>query len=56
MIDYKRHEHHDFTGATAVSFGGAPATSYTVDSATSITATAPSEAGAKSSARRSWDE
>ena len=31
----------DFTGATAVHFGTAPATSYTVNSSTSITATAP---------------
>ncbi len=31
----------NFTGATAVTFGGVPATSFTVDSATQITATAP---------------
>lgn len=31
----------NFTGATAVRFGGAPATGFTVNSATSITATAP---------------
>ena len=31
----------DFTGATAVSFGSSPATSFTVDSDTQITATAP---------------
>jgi IPT/TIG domain/PKD domain len=34
-----------FTGATAVSFGGTPATSFTVDSATQITATAPAGTG-----------
>lgn len=33
-----------FTGASAVSFGATPATSYTVDSATQITATAPAGA------------
>ena len=31
----------DFTGATAVTFGGTPATSFTIDSATQITAIAP---------------
>ncbi|MDN2502856.1 cell surface protein, partial [Nocardia nova] len=31
----------DLSGATAVSFGGTPATSFTVDSATQITALAP---------------
>ena len=31
----------DLTGATAVTFGGTPATTYNVDSATQITATAP---------------
>jgi len=31
----------NFTGATAVSFGGAPASSFTVNSTTQITATAP---------------
>jgi len=34
-----------FTGATAVKFGTAPATSFTVNSATSITATAPPGTG-----------
>jgi YVTN family beta-propeller protein len=34
-----------FTGATAVSFGGIPATSFTVNSDTTITATAPPAAG-----------
>ncbi|MEU8569589.1 IPT/TIG domain-containing protein [Streptomyces pathocidini] len=33
-----------FTSATAVSFGGTPATSFTVNSATQITATAPAHA------------
>ena len=33
-----------FTGATAVNFGSTPATSYTVNSDSSITATAPAEA------------
>ncbi|MGD0861986.1 MAG: VWA domain-containing protein [Candidatus Limnocylindrales bacterium] len=33
-----------FTGATSVAFGGAPATSFTVNSDTSITATAPARA------------
>ncbi|WP_274426302.1 beta strand repeat-containing protein [Chelativorans sp. YIM 93263] len=32
------------TGATAISFGGTPATSFTVDSATQITATTPAHA------------
>jgi hypothetical protein len=32
---------HDFSGATAVSFGGTPAQTFTVNSDTSITATAP---------------
>jgi IPT/TIG domain len=32
---------HDFTGATAVKFGGTPATSFTVNSETQITAVAP---------------
>jgi hypothetical protein len=32
------------TGASAVTFGGTPATTYTVDSATQITATAPAHA------------
>ena len=35
----------DFIGATEVSFGGTPATSFTVDSATQITATAPAGSG-----------
>jgi hypothetical protein len=35
----------NFTGATAVSFGGTPATAYTVDSATQITATVPAGTG-----------
>jgi hypothetical protein len=35
---------HDFTGATAVSFGGVPASSFTVNSDTSITAVAPAAA------------
>lgn len=35
---------HDFTGATAVSFGSTPATSYFVDSDGQITATSPSSA------------
>jgi alpha-tubulin suppressor-like RCC1 family protein len=34
-----------FTGATAVKFGGTPATSFTVNSATSITATVPAGSG-----------
>lgn len=34
-----------FTNATAVSFGGSPASSYTVNSATQITATAPAGSG-----------
>jgi hypothetical protein len=34
----------NFTGATGVTFGGVPAASYTVNSSTSITATAPPEA------------
>ncbi|NBT31268.1 MAG: phospholipase, partial [Rhodobacteraceae bacterium] len=34
----------DFTGVTAVSFGGTAASSYTVDSATQITATSPAGA------------
>ncbi|MFE3800415.1 beta strand repeat-containing protein, partial [Nocardia tengchongensis] len=34
----------DLTGTTAVSFGGTPATSFTVDSAIQITAVAPAEA------------
>jgi hypothetical protein len=34
-----------FLGATAVTFGGTPATSFTVDSATQITATAPAGVG-----------
>ena len=34
-----------FTGATAVSFGGSPAASFTVNSATQITATAPAGSG-----------
>ncbi len=34
---------HDFTGATAVSFGGLPASSFTVNSDTSITAIAPTD-------------
>ncbi|MFE9324952.1 IPT/TIG domain-containing protein [Nocardia sp. NPDC052278] len=34
----------DLTGATAVSFGGTPATSFSVDSATQITAVAPAHA------------
>ncbi|WP_174557531.1 beta strand repeat-containing protein, partial [Nocardia vaccinii] len=34
----------NLTGATAVSFGGTPATSFTVDSATQITAVAPAHA------------
>ena len=33
-----------FTGATGVAFGGVPATAFTVNSATSITATAPAHA------------
>ena len=33
-----------FTGATAVSFGGTPATSFTVDSDLSISATTPPHA------------
>jgi len=32
---------HDFTGATAVSFGGIPASKFTVDPDTQITATSP---------------
>ncbi len=35
-----------FTGATAVQFGGVAATSYTVDSATQITAISPARTGA----------
>jgi hypothetical protein len=35
---------HDFTGATAVSFGGVPAQSFTVDSDSSITAVSPAGA------------
>jgi len=35
----------DFTGATAVSFGATPATSFTVNSATQITAVAPAGTG-----------
>lgn len=35
---------HDFTGASAVSFGGKPAQSFTVNSDTSITAVAPAAA------------
>ena len=35
----------DFTGVTAVDFGSAAATSYTVDSATQITATSPAGTG-----------
>jgi hypothetical protein len=35
----------NFTGATGVSFGTTPATAFTVNSATSITATAPAGAG-----------
>jgi YVTN family beta-propeller protein len=35
-----------FTGATAVNFGAVPATGFTVDSDTQITATAPSAASA----------
>lgn len=35
---------HDFTGATAVKFGSTPASSFTVDSDTKITATSPSSA------------
>jgi C1A family cysteine protease len=35
-----------FTGATAVTFGGVPATSFTVDSATKITAVAPAAGAA----------
>ncbi|WP_280255908.1 IPT/TIG domain-containing protein [Nocardia abscessus] len=35
----------DLTGATAVSFGATPATSFTVDSATQITAVAPAGSG-----------
>jgi uncharacterized protein YhjY with autotransporter beta-barrel domain len=34
----------NFTGATGVSFGGTPSSSFTVDSATSITAAAPAHA------------
>ncbi|MGH3798231.1 MAG: IPT/TIG domain-containing protein, partial [Pseudonocardiaceae bacterium] len=34
----------NFTGATSVTFGGIPATSFTVDAATQITATAPAHA------------
>jgi len=34
----------DFTGATGVDFGGTPATSFTVDSDTTITATTPAHA------------
>ncbi len=37
---------HDLTGASAVSFGGTPASSYTVDSDSRITAIAPAAAGA----------
>lgn len=35
----------NFTGATAVNFGGTPASAFTVNSATSITATAPAGTG-----------
>jgi hypothetical protein len=35
----------DFLGASGVTFGGTPATAYTVDSATQITVTAPAHAG-----------
>jgi len=35
----------DFTGVTAVTFGGTPATSFTVNSATQITAVAPAGTG-----------
>jgi len=35
----------NFTGATSVQFGGVPATSFTVDSATQITATSPAATG-----------
>ncbi|MHA4874905.1 IPT/TIG domain-containing protein, partial [Enterococcus faecium] len=35
----------NFTGATAVSFGGTAAASFTVNSATQITATAPTGTG-----------
>ncbi|MBD9544758.1 cadherin-like beta sandwich domain-containing protein [Ensifer sp. ENS04] len=35
---------NDFTGATAISFGGTAAASFTVDSATQITATTPAHA------------
>lgn len=35
---------HNFTGATAVNFGSMPASSFTVDSDTEITATSPSSA------------
>jgi len=37
---------HDFTGAPAVSFGGVPAASFTVDSDSSISATVPAGVGA----------
>ena len=36
---------NNFTGATAVRFGGTAATSFTVNSATSITATSPADSG-----------
>jgi hypothetical protein len=36
---------NNFTGANAVRFGGTPATSFTVNSATSITATSPAGSG-----------
>jgi hypothetical protein len=35
----------DFSGASAVTFGGTAATGFTIDSATSITATAPAQVG-----------
>ena len=40
-----------FTGATAVTFGGTAATAFTVNSATSITATSPRPAPAPSTSR-----
>ena len=42
---------HDFTGATAVAFGGAPATSIKVNSDTSITAVTPAEAAGAADVR-----